>query len=121
MSKSEKSLCRAIPNCPLCSKKMRVDSNDHGEIFFSCIEPACMVSINACDPNIELWKNYHPESDKELICEHCGGDMNFFFRADEYFKALCQNKKCQASVETDVLPDRMVYLKEGGEVLDAKN
>jgi hypothetical protein len=116
--KSEKSLCRAIPNCPLCGKKMRVDSNDKMEIFFSCIQPSCMVSINAVDPNIELWKNYHPESDKELICEHCGGDMNFFFRADEYFKSLCQNKRCQASVESHVLPDRTVYLKEGGEVLD---
>ncbi len=104
-----------VPNCPLCKNKMKVFIEGQ-EVYFYCIEPGCMVSINAKDPNIEQWGKHDEEMEKEILCEHCGADMNFFFRSDEFMKAVCQNKKCQASVQTEVIPDRIVNLVKKGAI-----
>ena len=115
---STKNINRALPNCPLCKDKMMVVEHKK-EFFFACTKPSCMVSINIQDPNVELWEKFNddPDAEEEVICGYCGGDMHMFFRADGYMKSLCQNKKCQSSIETSILPDRFTYLKKDGEVI----
>ncbi len=104
---------KGTPNCPLCHNPMQLVRHKT-ELFFCCLRPACEISINVKDPNIERWGVYDAEMIKEILCPACEGDMNFFFRSDEYMKAMCTNPKCQTAIETESLPDRFTYLNKEG-------
>ena len=98
------------PDCPLCLqpfKKVMYPTDS----FYVCLTD--MISINIKDPSILLWVDYKPES-KEIPCPNpkCHGEMRFFFRQDGFMKAKCMNKKCQASISSEDIPDRGDFAKK---------
>ncbi len=102
------------PECPLCNKKFkRASHSDHGLVkdFFYC--PIDAVAIQADDPMVGHWNNRKDlDSEEEIPCPKCGSRMNLFCRTDGYMKAVCENKKCKAEVETHDMPDGVVDMEE---------
>ena len=98
------------PDCPLCLKPFKKVIYPL-EQFYVCFTD--MVSINVKDPSIYLWAEYKPE-DKEIPCPRpqCQAEMRFFFRLDGFMKTKCTNKKCQATITSEEIPDREEFAKK---------
>ncbi len=103
------------PECPLCKKVFdRVPYK--GNWYYIC--KPCEIFIDVKDPSVHAWASYVPEDDREIFCPNpkCGHEMNFFFRADQYMKAMCP--KCYTSIslsEELALPKELIAAREKAE------
>ena len=97
-----------IPNCPLCKKRMEINTNNRGKFYLSCRNGNCPATLkqdkNSDTPEgaIETWNNdiVQKQEEEQLplpICPVCCEQMCMAEWHDHFFLE-CRDNACHAVV-----------------------